>query len=772
MSSDIDSASSVHVAEDPSGLPFDPPGSVRMTAELRYRYNDDRRPIVNQYLRGHRVGKGQHGEVWVCWDLSDNRRELAIKAVKRNNPRAEKMNMLRRRNIPASSHTPLTEKLGSLEHKIRKEIAIMKKCRHGHVVRLLEVIDDKLNDRIYMVMEYLSGGEIKWRNEQNEPVLQVDQCRRICRDVILGLEYLHYQGIIHRDIKPANLLWTADRQMVKISDFGVSHFSYAQRLAAAGRGNALDDANDPILLDDSDLSKRAGTPPFLAPEVIAEYNGDPSPSISASATSTTLPSLRSAPHIGSSSTVRPNTSQRLQITKAIDVWALGVTLYCLLFGKIPFRAPDSSEYMLYNIICKNDWDPEDSMGYDRLPTGGRKPKDKKSEGFVVMNLLDKLLEKDPNKRMTLDQAKRYMWFLRDIPHHQEWLRQTSPSRIDMVMVTESDTRTAMTTVRFSWGWPKRLTRRISSLFKGVRPSRATSSHHDEDDFGVCSSPTIAVERHKSASARMSSSEFDEEGKRRGVARSVIVRNDSTPNMGRREESIERWARNASKSRAHESNIGRSPSRQREPKTLLPLDQSQPSASCSQGRSTNGGRDNVTTPLPDDAMFLGAGGVCNDPSSLISSNLPLGLNQSICHSPVVLRHPQPERIYIAPPTSAVPDPSLHDSGHSRHLPIRSATQSPSPLQQVAYESDSSGPSEDDYDDLDDFDDDSSFFRDTHRDRQAESEALQASTSLMYDGVDEDESDEETVPIEVKRRRPSVSVTAASPVPLSDFSDDAH
>jgi len=40
-----------------------------------------------------------------------------------------------------------------------------------------------------LVMEYLSGGEIKWRNEQEKPVLRVDQCRRICRDVILGLEY-------------------------------------------------------------------------------------------------------------------------------------------------------------------------------------------------------------------------------------------------------------------------------------------------------------------------------------------------------------------------------------------------------------------------------------------------------------------------------------------------------------------------------------------------------------------------------------------------------
>lgn len=56
--------------------PFDPPGSVRMTRELHFLYSDDRRPRVNQYLRSHRVGKGQHGEVWVCWDLLNNRREV------------------------------------------------------------------------------------------------------------------------------------------------------------------------------------------------------------------------------------------------------------------------------------------------------------------------------------------------------------------------------------------------------------------------------------------------------------------------------------------------------------------------------------------------------------------------------------------------------------------------------------------------------------------------------------------------------------------------
>lgn len=42
------------------------------------------------------------------------------------------------------------------------------------------------------VMEYLGGGEIKWRTNDGEPVLRVDQTRRICRDVILGLEYREF----------------------------------------------------------------------------------------------------------------------------------------------------------------------------------------------------------------------------------------------------------------------------------------------------------------------------------------------------------------------------------------------------------------------------------------------------------------------------------------------------------------------------------------------------------------------------------------------------
>lgn len=58
----------------------------------------------------------------------------------------------------------------------------------------------------FTVLEYVDGGEIPWKIPgTDEPALDLDTVRHIFRDVVLGLEYLHFQGIIHRDIKPANV---------------------------------------------------------------------------------------------------------------------------------------------------------------------------------------------------------------------------------------------------------------------------------------------------------------------------------------------------------------------------------------------------------------------------------------------------------------------------------------------------------------------------------------------------------------------------------------
>jgi serine/threonine protein kinase len=77
----------------------------------------------------------------------------AIKAVRRKNIKAEKMKLLRRRTQPLPSspaHVRLTDRLGSTEQKILKEIAIMRRCAHPNIVQLLDVIDDKMNEKIYM----------------------------------------------------------------------------------------------------------------------------------------------------------------------------------------------------------------------------------------------------------------------------------------------------------------------------------------------------------------------------------------------------------------------------------------------------------------------------------------------------------------------------------------------------------------------------------------------------------------------------------------------
>lgn len=270
---------------------------------------------------------------------------------------------------------------------------------------------------------------------------------------------VHNQGIIHRDIKPANLLWSADRRIVKIADFGVSHFSYAQRLAAAsarllagedgtgGGDSSTADSLDPILMDESDLSKFAGTPMFLAPEIVADSTTEYSSTTSVNALMSPSPSSGGSPSPPSQEFSSPgllqsplsstpttsfssgNTPTHLSvvrrkppITKSIDIWAFGVTLYGLLFGTLPFRG--ETEYQIYTVIRTEDWDVPRLMGSDNILVGGRRQKNShatgvrpsgsggveegmqdEAEGFLVVSLLEGLLQKDANKRYTLDDIK-------------------------------------------------------------------------------------------------------------------------------------------------------------------------------------------------------------------------------------------------------------------------------------------------------------------------------------------------------------------------------
>lgn len=220
------------------------------------------------------------------------------------------------------------ESLDNPLYLIKEEIAIMKKLNHPNLVSLFEVLDDPTEDSLYMVLEMCKKGVVMkiGMDEQADPY-NTESCRCWFRDLILGIEYLHAQGVVHRDIKPDNLLLTAD-DVLKIVDFGVSEiFEKSSQMVTA---------------------KSAGTPAFLPPELCVAKHGDISGT-------------------------------------AADIWAMGVTLYCLRFGKIPFV--HSGVLQLYESI-KND---EVEIHSDC------------EEDFK--NLMSRLLEKDPSKRIKMAELR-------------------------------------------------------------------------------------------------------------------------------------------------------------------------------------------------------------------------------------------------------------------------------------------------------------------------------------------------------------------------------
>lgn len=179
--------------------------------------------------------------------------------------------------------------------RIQREIALMRAMNHEHIARLYERIDTETD--IILVMEYVSGGDLYDRISAAPSYrLSEKEARPLFRQVVSALDYCHHHRIIHRDIKPENVMLAGpkerstpvDRLSVKLIDFGFANLYDPQGC----------------------LQTNCGSPLYAAPEIIqgVQYVGP-----------------------------------------EVDIWSLGVTLYAMLTGMLPFE--DEQLKGLYAKIC-------------------------------------------------------------------------------------------------------------------------------------------------------------------------------------------------------------------------------------------------------------------------------------------------------------------------------------------------------------------------------------------------------------------------------------
>ncbi|KAL7310447.1 serine/threonine-protein kinase gin4 [Mucor circinelloides] len=205
---------------------------------------------IGDYVVGKTLGKGASGRVKL--------------GVHRNTGEQVAIKIISKAHLAANP---------AIEKAVRREIAIMKLIHHPNVMSLIDVIDDPASSDLYLILEYVEGGEL-FEYLVSKGRLGEAEARHHFQQIILGLDYCHHHLICHRDLKPENLLLNS-RNSIKIADFGMASL---QPLGSM-------------------LETSCGSPHYASPEIVAgmPYNGS-----------------------------------------SCDIWSCGVILYALLTGHLPF----------------------------------------------------------------------------------------------------------------------------------------------------------------------------------------------------------------------------------------------------------------------------------------------------------------------------------------------------------------------------------------------------------------------------------------------------
>ena len=251
--------------------------------------------MIGSYETSKTLGTGAFGTV--------------VLAKKKHSDKLYAIKSISKKNI-------LRSQMGS---QVKKEISIMKSLEHPNIVQIYEVLSSA--EYLYIVMDFVSGGELYTKIARGGK-LGNNECRKYVRQLCSALEYCHSRNVCHRDIKPQNILLDKNDNAL-LADFGFASIMEVEELQKG--------TSDTSTLKENDVANNME----FAPTEDTENRTMEGPSRIMKNMSTVC---------GTMSYMAPEIFNRERYTgDKADIWSLGVVIYVLLVGLMPFKETDTSK---------------------------------------------------------------------------------------------------------------------------------------------------------------------------------------------------------------------------------------------------------------------------------------------------------------------------------------------------------------------------------------------------------------------------------------------